>query len=256
MAVIDAADFAAMAMAMSREDAQRDELIKRSRDVLKLSKNAVYALHRGDAARAAGMIAEAKAIAARDLLPLVAAAPSLRGGALSAALEEWAEAAIFAAFVAGRPLPTIGELEIVTREEYLGGVMDFTGELGRYAVLRATARDGAGVERCRDVCDALFEQFLSFEWRNGGLRRKFDAVKYTVKKVEQIIYELSLAGAGVTVAPKSSPEADGVPGEGHREGGAADGGDDAEEEEQEAAPAGGGGDGGGARRGRRGPRRK
>lgn len=58
-------------------------------------------------------------------------------------------------------------------------------ELNRYAVLRATARDIDGVLRCRDVCDQLFGQLMLFEWRNGNLRRKFDAVKYTVKKLEQ-----------------------------------------------------------------------
>jgi hypothetical protein len=28
---------------------------------------------------------------------------------------------------------------------------------------------------------------MLIEWRNGNLRRKFDAVKYTVKKLEQVI---------------------------------------------------------------------
>ena len=55
--------------------------------------------------------------------------------------------------------------------------MDFSGELNRYAVLRATVRDVPGVVRCRDVVDALFAQLMLFEWRNGQLRRKFDAVR-------------------------------------------------------------------------------
>ena len=52
----------------------------------------------------------------------------------------------------------------------------FTGELNRFAVLRATARDVEGVKRCRDVADGLFAQLMLFDWRNGNLRRKFDAV--------------------------------------------------------------------------------
>lgn len=55
--------------------------------------------------------------------------------------------------------------------------MDFSGELNRYAVLRATVRDVPGVTRCRDVADALFAQLMLFDWRNGQLRRKFDAVR-------------------------------------------------------------------------------
>ena len=126
-------------------------------------------------------------------------------------------------------------------------------ELNRYAVLRATARDIDGVLRCRDVCDQLFGQLMLFEWRNGNLRRKFDAVKYTVKKLEQarapgwgreslwhpvsascpspcpplqIIYELTLAtSTGGAVVPKGAPDEPGAPaGRDGEEGGAGGGG--------------------------------
>lgn len=53
---------------------------------------------------------------------------------------------------------------------YLGGVLDFTGELNRYAVARATARDVPAVQRARDVVDALQGQFLQMDLRNGALR--------------------------------------------------------------------------------------
>lgn len=53
---------------------------------------------------------------------------------------------------------------------YLAGVLDFTGELNRYAVARATARDVGAVLRARDVVDALQGQFLQMDLRNGALR--------------------------------------------------------------------------------------
>jgi hypothetical protein len=53
---------------------------------------------------------------------------------------------------------------------YLAGVLDFTGELNRYAVGRATARDVGAVQRARDVVDALQGQFLHMDLRNGSLR--------------------------------------------------------------------------------------
>ena len=61
--------------------------------------------------------------------------------------------------------------------------MDFTGELGRYAVLRATDRDVGAVRGCVAVVDALHAQLLAFDFRNGVLRRKYDTVKYTLKKL-------------------------------------------------------------------------
>jgi predicted translin family RNA/ssDNA-binding protein len=49
-------------------------------------------------------------------------------------------------------------------------VLDFTGELNRFAVARATARDVGAVLRARDVVDALQGQFLQMDLRNGALR--------------------------------------------------------------------------------------
>lgn len=43
---------------------------------------------------------------------------------------------------------------------YLGGVLDFTGELNRYAVAKATVRDIKEVKRCRDLVDELMGEFL------------------------------------------------------------------------------------------------
>lgn len=53
---------------------------------------------------------------------------------------------------------------------YLAGVLDFTGELNRWAVGRATARDVAAVQRARAVVDSLQGQFLQMDLRNGSLR--------------------------------------------------------------------------------------
>jgi predicted translin family RNA/ssDNA-binding protein len=55
--------------------------------------------------------------------------------------------------------------------------MDFVGELNRYAVLRATERDFAAVKHARDTVDQLLAAFMQFDWRNGNLRRKYDAVR-------------------------------------------------------------------------------
>ena len=32
---------------------------------------------------------------------------------------------------------------------------------------------------------------MQFDFRNGNLRKKYDSLKYTLKKLEQIIYELN-----------------------------------------------------------------
>jgi predicted translin family RNA/ssDNA-binding protein len=103
------------------------------------------------------------------------------------------EAAIFQFYLEKGSLMPSSALPLATRDEYLGGLLDFTGELNRVAVLRATARDVPAVSRARDTVDAVFGQMLQFDLRNGPARRKFDALKYTLKKLESLLYELQLA---------------------------------------------------------------
>lgn len=37
---------------------------------------------------------------------------------------------------------------------------------------------------------------MQFDLRNGPLRKKFDVVKYDVRKVDDVLYELALLGGG------------------------------------------------------------
>lgn len=73
---------------------------------------------------------------------------------------QWCEGKVFEAFLLQHRILRLDELPGVTRDEYLGGVLDFTGELNRHAVKCATARDIPAVQQCRDVVDALMGIFL------------------------------------------------------------------------------------------------
>lgn len=232
---VNAADFSAIQAALTEEDERREALIKRSRDVQKKAKSAIYDAHRGNIAAALRSIAESAEVAKAELLPVVEQHPQLRFGSLSSALEEWAEAVVFVHYLRTGTIPTLAEVSIVNKEEYLGAVLDMTGELGRLAVLKATQRDLKAVERARDVVDQLLAQFMLFDFRNGSLRRKYDALKYTLKKLEQICYELTLASSmpflpqsGSVPEPQQlvagDDDKDGAEGDAAAMGGAGDGG--------------------------------
>jgi predicted translin family RNA/ssDNA-binding protein len=193
---LDVSDFDAMIKQLEEYDAQREVVIKKSRDVGKAAKQAIYSLHRGDDTQAQARIAAATATV-EEVLPLVQNSPSLRHGSFAGAMEELAEAVIFRGFLQEGRLLARSEASLCDIEEYLGGVLDFTGELNRYAVARATTRDVAAVQSCRDLVEAIFGQFIRMDLRNGALRKKFDALKYTLKKMEQTLYELSLTEAGL-----------------------------------------------------------
>eukprot|EP00963_Diacronema_lutheri_P006259 scaffold541_cov335-Pavlova_lutheri.AAC.4 len=201
--MVDEGDFQRMKQEMTKYDAEREVVIKRSRDIQKLSKQAIFSLHRKDVVKASKQIEDALA-AAKEIEPVVQANPTLRGGSFSSALEEYAEAVIFRHYLSHGELISSQEenVNMCNIDEYLGGVLDFTGELNRFAIARATLRDLEEVERCRDLVETLMGVFLQFDLRNGSLRKKYDALKYTLKKLENTLYELSLTNAGLVTKPE------------------------------------------------------
>jgi predicted translin family RNA/ssDNA-binding protein len=74
-----------------------------------------------------------------------------------------------------------------------------SGELGRYAVHRSIAREFDDVSHAHRLLDQTYGQLINFNFRNrsgggGDLRQKFDQVKWTLKKVEQLVYDFSVEG--------------------------------------------------------------
>lgn len=199
--------------------------IAASRDIQKLSKKAIYCLHRNEVniakqqARYRGLTSSLRKqrLWPRCYLQSVKRArisgldslDNIRHGALSSALEEYAEAKSFLHFLQDRRLITLKELGICNEAglfhlpahlhtfdrfpEYLGGVVDLTGELGRLAVIRATARyamssrlaldsnlfksfkarlrsrDAAAVREIYALTEELFGALTQFDFRNGGI---------------------------------------------------------------------------------------
>lgn len=62
----------------------------------------------------------------------------------------------------------------------------------RFAVLRATSGDEEAVHACAQFVGAVHEQMLIMDLRNSPLRRKYDSLKYTQKRLEALVYELAL----------------------------------------------------------------
>lgn len=160
--VLNEDDFKRIRGELQDYDQKREKIIKTSRDVQKLSKQAIFSLHRKDFKRAEDQLAKA-ATTANGLLPLVENEPNLRGGSYSNSIEEYAEARIFQNYLAEGYLLSSAELPLASNEEYLGGVLDFCGELNRFAVQRATARDEDQVKKCRDLVENIMDQYLQFD---------------------------------------------------------------------------------------------
>lgn len=203
----DESDWSTLSGQLKAYDEQREVVIKRCRDFQKLAKQAIFSLHRNDQKTAEKQLATAEGIA-KELLPIIEKNPTLRQGSFGNAVEEYAEAQIFKIYLQQGRLATSKEIQLAEAEEYLGGVLDFTGELNRYAVQQATARNTAEVKKCRDLVEAIMGHFLQLDLRNGSLRKKYDGLKYTLKKLENTLYELSLTESTAGLLKPSTEDVD------------------------------------------------
>eukprot|EP00877_Chromochloris_zofingiensis_P010800 jgi/Chrzof1/5974/Cz16g22090.t1 len=188
---IDAEDWAHLRTVYKTYDENRERVIKRCRDVQKLSKQAVYSLTRGDFKYADHQLKEAVSAAA-DVLPLIHDNPALRQGAYSNAMEEYAEAQILRTYLREDRVMRSSELSLVTMFEYLGGLLDFTGELNRVAVVAATMRDKDKLQKFLKLFEELHGALLSLDVRTPWLRKKLGPFHSSQRKVFQALYELSL----------------------------------------------------------------
>lgn len=138
---VDTEDLGRLNQEMQEYDEKRESVIKRARDIVKSAKSAIYCLHRGDKAKARSLMEQAEAVAWELHEWYIKANPSLRVGIYSGGLEELTEARIFESFLEDGSIPASINFPLIDREEYLGGILDFTGELNRYAVMQATHRN-------------------------------------------------------------------------------------------------------------------
>ncbi len=174
---------------LQRFSEEREQVIRHSRDILRFSKMAISSLHRHDIKEAQEHLKEAK-----KGITLVAAMAKkdsrLAGvGAYSAALQEYVEAAAFFHFVKTGKLLECDTLA-VDPEEYLMGLSDLTGELARRAVLKTISKHYPDVHVIRDFVVGIHDFFLTLDLGNGELRKKYDAIKWNLKKIEDIIYDI------------------------------------------------------------------
>ena len=167
-------------------DSQREELIKKGRVVLKLSKQLIYSLHRGEVAKELlGKIEQEK----KALDKLASKNPKLQfEGSYKVAIQEYVEAVLYHSFLSKGKLV---ELDVAATH-YVLGLADLPGELNRRAVYLAGKGEVAKVVAIRNAVDMIYGELLKFDFRENEIRRKVDAVKYDLRKLEDLVLQLKL----------------------------------------------------------------
>lgn len=172
--------------------AERNQIINASRDILQASKSAIFALHRNNVKEAQKFLSAAEAEIAK-LNKSYNKNNRLRfEGSYKAGLEEYVEAKTFFRFMSGKVLDKL-PIKSIGPEEYINGLTDLTGELVRQAVLQATKGNYKVLENYRSFTEEIVGFMLNL-YLTGTSRQKFDDAKRNLKRLEQIIYEVKLRG--------------------------------------------------------------
>jgi predicted translin family RNA/ssDNA-binding protein len=183
-------EFAQIRRELSNYDLSREELIKKGRDVLKLSKQLIYSIHRSNSKEINELMKNI--VKKKKELDRI----SLKNKNLiceasySDAIQEYVEALCYYYLIKDKRIPTRKELSVNT-EDYLLGICDLTGELVRKAVSLTVKRDFNKVALIKDFVEEIYGEFLKFNLRNGQLRKKSDSIKWNLKKLEEIMYDIN-----------------------------------------------------------------
>ncbi|KAG8523825.1 Translin, partial [Galemys pyrenaicus] len=79
-------------------------------------------------------------------------------------------------------------------EDYLSGVLILASELSRLSVNSVTAGDYSRPLHISTFINELDSGFRLLNLKNDSLRKRYDGLKYDVKKVEEVVYDLSIRG--------------------------------------------------------------
>ncbi len=164
--------------------AAREAGLANSRRIIRLSANAIRALHRDEGDRAEQLMAEAAGLVTETEAAL-AAHPDVRHvGFVSDATKEYAEARLTAALCAGEPIPLPAEIG-VDAAPYLNGLGEAVGEMRRRLLDKLRVGDMDEAERMLEGMETIFELLADLDYPDGmtgGLRRTTDVARALIER--------------------------------------------------------------------------
>lgn len=162
----------------------RDRALSASRQITRMSANAIRAAHRGQFNEAEAMLEDARQMLS-NLNNHLAGYPSIFwAGYVQDALKEYSEGNLTLAALQGRELPTPAELG-VEDAPYLNGLAEAASELRRDTLdaLRRGEMERAG--QLIGLMDEIYGQLVTVDFPDaltGGLRRTTDSLRAVLER--------------------------------------------------------------------------
>ena len=176
---------------MEKADKVREEVIRDGRKIIKTSKTAIGAVHRDELSLAETTLASMKEDLAKLKLKTDKSPRLKYEGIFKVAVQEYVEALSLLEFVKSGKIIPYGDA-FDDPEHYLMGLCDLSGELVRKAINSSIKENYDMAVRIRKVLEELYIEMSKFEFRNGELRRKYDGIKYDMKKLDDLVFQLKM----------------------------------------------------------------
>jgi translin len=169
---------------MEATNAARERALAETRQIVRMSANAIRAVHRDDYGEADRLLADARAM--QDAL-----IDELRGhpniywsGYVQDAQKEFAEANIVLGIISGRGVPSPEDLS-VEDAVYLNGLGEAAGELRRYVLDSLRRWQPQRAEALLGAMDDIYGLLVTVDYPDavtGGLRRTTDMVRGVLER--------------------------------------------------------------------------
>jgi predicted translin family RNA/ssDNA-binding protein len=114
-------------------------------------------------------------------------------GSFKVAIQEYVEAASLLEFMQTGKILAYSQ-ELGDHENYLMGLCDLSGELVRKAINSSIKENYKVALAIRQTVDELYTELSKIDFKNGELRRKYDGIKYDLKKMDDLVFELKMKG--------------------------------------------------------------
>ena len=169
---------------LSRRHEAREKGLRVGRQVIRLSANAIRAVHRQEFQEAQRLLDQASALLTQAKEILDAFPEIYYAGYLADARKEYSEGRITLALISSGTLPLPEELDVEIAP-YLNGMGEAVGEMRRY-ILDSLRRDK--VQQCEallEVMDEVYTLLVSMDFPEaltGGLRRTTDMVRGVLER--------------------------------------------------------------------------
>ena len=184
--MLDKKEFGKIRKEIADFDIKRELLIQKSREVINISKKIIYALHRNDINSAFKYVQDIE-----KKKKYLDSKASLDTNMNQVAIQEYVEALCYYHFIKNNKMPPRASLNVDT-ESFLLGLCDLTGELARKAVNDVIKKNFKHAVKIKELVEEIYGEFLEFNLRNNELRRKSDQIKWNLKKLEDIVFELKI----------------------------------------------------------------